>query len=75
MNKATEVLIINRIKDLIIKKKTTSYQISKNSGMNPSTLNNLLNGKFTDARFSTIEKICEGLGISVKEFFNDSIFK
>lgn len=42
--------------------------------MNPSTLNNILSGKFKDLRFSTIEKICKGLNISIKDFFDDNLF-
>lgn len=51
------------------------YRICKNCDMNPSTLNNILNGVFTDPRLSTIARVCEGLDIDLKEFFNDEMFE
>jgi DNA-binding Xre family transcriptional regulator len=77
MNKAdNKSLLVKRIKYLCHKNHdVTSYKVSKNSGMNPSTLNNILNGKFQDIRFSTIQNVCRGLNVSVQEFFDDEIFK
>jgi transcriptional regulator with XRE-family HTH domain len=75
MNNKPNQLIIKRIKNLCEKEKhVTPYRIAKNVGMNPSTLNNILDGRFNDPRFSTIEKVCNGLNISLKEFFDDDIF-
>ena len=75
-NEESAEVIIKRIKNLANKKNKniTSYRISKNSGMNPSTLNNILTGKFKDPRFSTIVNICKGLDISLKDFFNNDLF-
>lgn len=74
-------LLTKRIDDLCKKKnrvknkKMTPYRISKNGGMNPSTLNNILDGTYTDPKFSTIIKICKGLDMSLKEFFDDELFE
>ena len=75
-NEKNAELIIQRIKDLCQSnnKKISPYRISKNSGMNPSTLNNILNGTFKDPRLSTIINVCNGLNISLKDFFDDKIF-
>lgn len=72
----SDEFIIKRIKCLSNKKNKnmTYYRISKNSGMNPSTLNNILTGKFKDPRYSTIVSICKELNISIKDFFNSDIF-
>ncbi len=72
-------LIVQRIKNVIKeyrKKdiKMSAYKISLNSGMNPSTLNNIMSGKFKDIRFSTITKIAYGLNMSLREFFDDDLF-
>jgi DNA-binding Xre family transcriptional regulator len=79
MSKLEDDVIVKRINNLCLDKNTgvkviTSYMISKRSKMNPSTLNNILTGKFKDVRFSTIEKICKGLNISIKDFFDDELF-
>ncbi|MFI3307727.1 MAG: helix-turn-helix transcriptional regulator [Mycoplasmatota bacterium] len=74
MNKTYETdLIIKRIRSFC-NEELTPYRISKNSGMHPSTLNNILNGTFKDIRLSTLINICNGLDISLMEFFNDDLF-
>ncbi len=67
-------LIKNRVTQLIKEKNITPYKVAINSGMNPSTLNNILSGKFKDIRISTITKICCGLNITMKDFFDDDSF-
>lgn len=74
---SVETLIAKRIKNLSKQeiKSLTPYRISKNGNMNPRTLNNFLNGNHKDIRISTICKICNGLNISLQDFFNDDLFK
>lgn len=74
MTNTNSDLIIKRIKSLCKDKKISAYQVAKNGEMNPSTLNNILSGRFKDPRISTLKKICVGLNISIKDFFNDKIF-
>ncbi len=68
-------LIIKRIENLCEEKNITAYRVAKNAGFNPRTLNNILNGVHKDLRLSTIKNICDGLDISVCDFFNDELFK
>jgi len=74
----TEELIIKRIDNLCKRKdnekKLTPYRVAINAEMNPRSLNNILSGTIKDPRISTIKKICKGLNISLKEFFNDDLF-
>ena len=42
--------------------------------MNTSTLISLLNGHSKSSEVTTISKICYGLGVSVREFFNSPLF-
>ena len=44
------------------------------SGITQSTLNNIISGRNKSTTVSTIKKICDGLEISVLEFFEDGIF-
>ena len=73
-------LIIKRINQLcqdqkqLNNKKVTPYKISKNGGFNPRTLNHIMNKTRRDIRLSTISKICRGLEISIKNFFDDDLF-
>lgn len=44
------------------------------SGVNPSTIYSMLNSKSQNPGVVSIQKICDGLEISIREFFNDDIF-
>lgn len=44
------------------------------SGVNPSTIYSMLNSKSQNPGVVSIQKICDGLEISIREFFNDEIF-
>lgn len=44
------------------------------SGVNPSTIYSMLNSKSQNPGVVSIQKICDGFEISIREFFNDDIF-
>ena len=44
------------------------------SGVTQSTVNNIVSGRNNSATVSTIKKLCDGLGISIEEFFNSELF-
>ena len=44
-------------------------------GVPPSTIYSLLNEKSGNPGIVTIQKICDGLEISVREFFDDPLFE
>lgn len=64
-----------RIINLAIEKDITLHQLSLDAGIPYSTLSSFLNGKSEIPKLSTIFLICEGLNISLSEFFNDKLFK
>ena len=43
-------------------------------GVSPSTIYSMLNEKSKNPGIISIQKICDGLNISVREFFNDPLF-
>lgn len=45
------------------------------SGVTQSTVNNLISGRNRSVTVSTIKKLCDGLGISLEEFFHDDLFQ
>ncbi len=59
-----------RIKELCTKKKMNIKQLAVVSKMPESTIKNILNGKSKNPGIVTIKKICDGLGITLKEFFS-----
>ena len=45
------------------------------SGVTQSTVNNIISGRNRSATVSTIKKLCDGLGITIEEFFHSDLFK
>ncbi len=45
------------------------------SGVTQSTLNNIVSGRNKSATISTIKKLCDGLGITIVEFFDTETFR
>ena len=43
-------------------------------GITQSTLNNIVNGRNNSTTVSTVKKICDGLNISIIEFFTSNLF-
>jgi len=44
-------------------------------GVSPSTIYSMLNEKSQNPGVISIQKICDGLEITMREFFNDPIFE
>ena len=45
------------------------------SGVTQSTVNNIINGRNNSTTISTIKKLCDGLEITVEEFFSSELFR
>lgn len=64
-----------RIKELCSEKNITLNKLSTLCGITQSTLNNIVSGRNNSATISTLKKICDGLEISIKDFFAAPIFE
>ena len=69
-----EKYIANRIKELCDKKQMSMYALSKKTGISQSSLSNLMK-KGSTPTFYTLDRICDGLGITLPQFFSDDIGK
>lgn len=49
--------------------------LANESGISPSTVYSMLNRKSQNPGVVSIQKVCDGLGISVREFFNTPLFE
>ena len=47
----------------------------KSSGMPQSTVHCFVSSKRRKVEINTIKRLCDGLGITLAEFFDDDIFK
>ena len=44
------------------------------SGVTQSTVNNIISGRNNSVTVSTIKKLCDGLGITIIDFFTSELF-
>ena len=63
-----------RIKGLCDDRNITINKLATISGVTQSTLNNIVSGRNNSTTISTIKKLCDGLEISVCDFFDSEIF-
>lgn len=64
-----------RILELITNRHITINKLATLSGVTQSTVQNITGGRNHSASVSTIQKLCDGLGISVREFFDSPLFE
>lgn len=62
--------IHNRLEQLIKDRGWSRYRLSKECGLGESTISNMF-ARNTVPSLSTLESICNGLNISLAEFFSD----
>lgn len=67
-------VIKNRILKLCTERNITINRLATLSALPPSSIKNILYGKSTDPKILTIKKICDGLDITLGEFFNTKEF-
>ena len=63
-----------RFTELCDTKKIRPNELANLSGVTPSTLYSMLNTSRRDVSISTIKKLCDGLNITLGEFFSSSAF-
>ena len=70
----TKAAVRARILDLCAQRQITVNRLATISGVTQSTLNNIVSGRNNSATVSTIKKLCDGLDISLREFFDVPAF-
>ncbi len=63
-----------RILALCEENEITVNTLANQAGISPSTVYSMLNEKSQNPGVVSLKKICDGLGITLKDFFNDDIF-
>lgn len=64
-----------RILELCQKNNISVNKLSSMSGVTQSTVNNIVSGRNNSTTVSTIQKLCDGLGITIEEFFHSELFR
>ncbi len=63
-----------RILELCSERNITINKLSTMSGVTQSTINNIVSGRNNSTTIATIKKLCDGLDITVVEFFTSDVF-
>ena len=70
----TKEAVAKRICELCKKNKLNINALANISGVSPSTIYRMLNEKSKNPGVVSLKKICDGLEISIREFFDSDIF-
>lgn len=64
-----------RILELCRERGISLNKLCSMSGVTQSTVNNIVSGRNHSVTVSTLKKLCDGLGISIEEFFHSDLFR
>ena len=64
-----------RLKELLEERGMTQYQLYMKSGVPKSTIGNVINCSYDSVKLRIIHELCQGMGISISEFFISPLFK
>ena len=70
----TYTAVKNRLLGLLGERKMSIHKLAMESAVAPSSIKNILYGKSQNPKLITIKMICDGLGITLGEFFNTPDF-
>ena len=63
-----------RILQLCEERNLSVNKLSSISGVTQSTVNNIISGRNHSTTVSTLQKLCDGLGITIQNFFQSDLF-
>ena len=71
----TRSAVANRIVVLCGQRGWTIHKLATESGVSPSTVKSILYGRSQNPGVVTIKMLCDGLGITLEEFFSSPEFR
>ena len=71
---STKDAVAERIKGLCKERNIAINTLANNAGVPPSTIYSMLNSKSMNPGVVTIKQICDGMDITLREFFDSPIF-
>ncbi len=67
--------IVKRFQQLCRERNIKYNELATLSGVTPSTVYSMMDEERKDISVITVKKLCDGLDISIPEFYNDAIFE
>lgn len=71
----TKDAITHRFQKLCEDRNIRLNELANLSGVTPSTVYSMMDGRRRDISILTIKKLCDGLDITLGEFFSDEMFE
>lgn len=71
----TRQAVVNRIVELCKDRNITPNALSYRAAVPQSTIKSILNDESQNPGIVTIKKLCDGLEISLPDFFNTNVFR
>ena len=71
----TKDAVAIRIQQLCAEKGIAVHELAMLSGVAPSTVYSMLDPRRRELSVVTVKKLCDGLDISISDFFDDEIFR
>ena len=72
---ATDKAVSTRLSELLRERNMTQYQLYMKSGVPRSTIGNIMNCSYDSVKLRVIHELCQGLEISVSDFFQSPLFE
>ena len=66
--------VVERFRELMRERNMRPNELANLSGITPSTVYSMLDERRKELSINVIKKLCDGLGISLGEFFNVPLF-
>ena len=66
--------VSQRLQELLHERGMTQYQLSIQSGLPKSTIGNIVNCQYDSMKLRVIHEMCQGLEISIQDFFTSDLF-
>lgn len=67
--------IVLKFKTLCNEKNISLNQLATLSGVTPSTVYSMMDESRKDLSVITVKKLCDGLDITISDFFDDDLFR
>ena len=71
---AVKDAVVARFQEICAQRNMAINELATRSGVTPSTAYSMVNPDRRDVSIVTIKKLCDGLGISIDEFFHSDLF-
>ena len=67
--------VVRRFQDLCRERGIKYNELATLSGVTPSTVYSMMDENRKDISVLTVKKLCDGLDMSIPEFYNDPLFE